>query len=197
MPLQQELPGIEARINAPVREHWKAFLFEGIVLVLLGVVAIMLPRQTRLVMTFPVGWMFVFFGWIFVAGGLAGLVQTFWARRTTGFWWSLHSALLAIVAGIVLMAQPERDALVITLVIGAYFLAEGVPSVMYALEHRRALSARWNWLLVVGIMDVLLAATIVVNVPETAVRTLGMLVGIKLVFGGVSLIGIARAARNS
>ena len=59
-----------------------------------------------------------------------------------GFWWSLISAVLALIAGIVLLAQPVRGTHTLTLVIGVYFLAEGVATIMYVLEHRRELSGR-------------------------------------------------------
>jgi len=190
MTLHQDTPDLEAKASATVREHWKAFLLKGILLVMLGLIAMVVPRLASLVMT-------VFLGWMFLISGLAGLAQSFWARRTPGFWWSLLSALLAIVAGVVLLAQPVRGALTITIVVAAYFLAEGVATIMYALEHRRELSGRWNWMLVAGLMDILIAAIVIASVPETAVKTLGLLVGINLLFGGTMLIGIARAARDA
>jgi uncharacterized membrane protein HdeD (DUF308 family) len=67
---------------------------------------------------------------------------------------------------------------------------------MYALEHRRELSERWSWLLVAGIMDLLIAAIIIVGLPGSALWAVGLLVGINLLFGGASLIGMALAARN-
>ena len=54
-----------------------------------------------------------------------------------------------------------QGTLTLTIVVGAYFLAEGVATIMYALEHRRELSERWSWLLFAGIMDILIAAIII------------------------------------
>ena len=68
---------------------------------------------------------------------------------------------------------------------------------MYALEHRRELSQRWSWLLVAGLMDILIAIIIVAGLPGSALWAIGLLVGINLLFGGASLIGMALAARNS
>ena len=70
-----------------------------------------------------------------------------------GFWWSLISAALAVLAGLILLAQPAQGTLTLTIVVGAYFLAEGVATIMYALEHRRELSGRWSWMLVAGLME--------------------------------------------
>jgi uncharacterized membrane protein HdeD (DUF308 family) len=190
MTLQQDLPSIQAKVSAAIREHWKAFLFEGILLVILGLAAMIVPPLASLAVT-------IFLGWMFLISGIAGLALTFWARQMPGFWWSLLSAVLAVVAGIVLLAQPVEGTLTLTIVVGAYFLAEGVATIMYALEHRRELSQRWSWMLVAGLMDLLIAAVIIAGLPGSALWAVGLLVGINLLFGGASLIGVALAARNS
>src|SRR5258708_36960427 len=139
----------------------------------------------------------IFLGWVLLIAGIAGLALAFWARQLPGFWWSLISAVLAIAAGIVLLARPVQGTLTLTIVVGAYFLAEGVATIMYALEHRRELSQRWSWMLVAGLMDLLIAAVIIAGLPGSAVWAVGLLVGINLLFGGATLIGVALAARNS
>jgi uncharacterized membrane protein HdeD (DUF308 family) len=68
---------------------------------------------------------------------------------------------------------------------------------MYALEHRRELSERWSWLLVSGLMDILIAGVILSGLPGSALWAIGLLVGINMLFGGATLIGMALAARNS
>jgi len=189
MTLQQDLPSIQAKVSAAIREHWKAFLFEGILLVILGLAAMIVPPLASLAVT-------IFLGWMFLISGIAGLALTFWTRQMPGFWWSLLSAVLAVVAGIVLLVQPVEGTLTLTIVVGAYFLAEGVATIMYALEHRRELSQRWSWMLVAGLMDLLIAAVIIAGLPGSALWAVGLLVGINLLFGGASLIGVALAARN-
>jgi uncharacterized membrane protein HdeD (DUF308 family) len=176
-------------MSAAVREHWMAFLIEGILLVILGLAAMIMPPLAGLAVT-------IFLGWMFLISGIAGLVLTFWARKMPGFWWSLISAALAVAAGIILLAQPVQGTLTLTVVVGAYFLAEGVATIMYALEHRRELSERWAWLLVAGIMDLLIAAVIIAGLPGSALWAVGLLVGINLLFGGATLIGMALAARQ-
>jgi uncharacterized membrane protein HdeD (DUF308 family) len=67
--------------------------------------------------------------------------------------------------------------------------------IMYGLEHRQQLSQRWGWLVVNGVLDLLLAAIIIVALPGSAVWALGLLIGIDMLFGGSSLIAIAMKAR--
>jgi uncharacterized membrane protein HdeD (DUF308 family) len=190
MTLPQDITKLQSEMSAAVREHWKAFLFEGILLVVLGLAAMILPPLASLAVT-------IFLGWMFLISGIAGLVVTFWARQMPGFWWSLISAALAVLAGIVLLTRPAQGVLTLTIVIGAYFLAEGVTTIMYALEHRRELSERWSWMLFAGILDILISAMIITGLPGSAEWALGLLVGINLLFGGASLIGMALAARKS
>jgi uncharacterized membrane protein HdeD (DUF308 family) len=180
---------LQSRMSAAVRAHWMAFLVEGILLALLGLAAIIIPPLASLAVT-------IFLGWMFLISGIAGLALTFLARRMPGFWWSLISAALAIGAGIVLLARPVQGTLTLTIVVGAYFVAEGVATIMYALEHRRGLSGRWSWMLVAGLMDIVISFFIIAGLPGSALWAIGLLVGINLLIGGTALIGMALAARN-
>ena len=188
--LPHDIANLRSRVSAAVREHWKAFLAEGILLAILGLAAMIVPPLASLAVT-------IFLGWMFLISGIGGLIVTFWARQMPGFWWSLISAVLAIAAGIILLARPIQGVLTLTIVVGAYFLAEGVATIMYALEHRRELSGRWSWLLVAGLMDILIAFLIISGLPGSAEWAIGLLVGINLLFGGASLIGMALAARQT
>jgi uncharacterized membrane protein HdeD (DUF308 family) len=189
MTLPDELNKLQTKMSAAVREHWKAFLFEGILLAIIGLAAMIAPQIASLTFT-------IFLGWMFLVTGVAGLVISFWAREMPGFWWSLISAALAVLAGGILLARPMQGVLTLTIVMGAYFLAEGVATIMYALEHRKELSGRWSWLLVAGLMDILIAFFIIAGLPGSAEWAIGLLVGINLLFGGATLIGMALAARK-
>ena len=185
-----DVSDLQSRMGAAVQAHWKAFLVEGIILALLGLAAIIIPPLASLAVT-------VFLGWMFLVSGIAGLALTFWARQLPGFWWSLISAVLAMGAGIILLARPVQGTLTLTIVVGAYFVAEGVATIMYALEHRRELSGRWSWMLVAGLMDIMISFFIIAGLPGSALWAIGLMVGINLLIGGTALIGMALAARNN
>jgi uncharacterized membrane protein HdeD (DUF308 family) len=182
--------GIERAVASAIHEHWVLFLIEGIVLVILGIAAILLPVLATITFT-------ILIGWLFLISGVVGLITTLWMHtRVPGFWWSLVSALIAIAAGIVLLLWPISGSLSLTLLLTAFFIVEGVVSIMYAIEHRNQLSGRWGWMLVSGIVDLILAAIIIAGLPGTAFWALGLLVGINLLFGGTAMIGMAFAARH-
>ncbi|WP_439925200.1 HdeD family acid-resistance protein [Nitrobacter sp. JJSN] len=186
----QDFERLQLKVSTAVREHWKAFLFEGILLVILGLAAIVVPPLASLAIT-------IFLGWLFLVGGIVGLAATFWARQMPGFWWSLLSAVLSLVAAFVLLAQPSQGVLTLTIVVGAYLLAEGAVTIMYALEHRRELSQRWGWMLTAGLMDIIIAGIIIAGLPGSAAWAIGLLLGLNLIFGGATLISMALAAHST
>ena len=186
---QTPAENIGRAIANAIHEHWMMFLIEGIILVILGIIAIVLPPIATIAFT-------IIIGWIFLVSGIVGLITTFWARHAPGFWWALISAIIAIAAGIVLLLWPISGAVSLTLVLIAFFVVEGIASILYAIEHRGQLSGRWGWMLFSGIIDLILAAIIFSGLPGTATWALGLLVGINMLFGGFALIGMATAARH-
>jgi len=180
--------GIQRAVESAIREHWVLFLIEGIVLLILGIAAILVPMVATIAFT-------ILIGWLFLISGVVGLITTFWMRHAPGFWWSLLSAVVGIVAGILLLRWPITGSLSLTLLLASFFIVEGVATIMYAIEHRNQLSGRWGWMLVSGIVDLILAGIIVAGLPGTALWALGLLVGINLIFGGVAMIGMALAAK--
>ena len=187
---QPDIGGVQRVVAGALREHWTLFLVEGIVLLVLGVLAVLVPVIATLAVT-------ILFGWLFLVSGVVGLVTTFWMRHAPGFWWSLLSAALGIVVGLVLLASPLGGAFSLTLVLIAFFIIEGAASIMFALDHRRELSGRWGWMLVSGIIDLALAMMIFAGLPSTAAWAVGLLVGINMIFGGAALTAMALHARNA
>lgn len=183
-------PDFGAAFRKSIRDHWKAFLVEGIILVVLGLAAIALPPIAGLATALVLGW-------LFLIGGIVGLVATFNQKNAPGFWWSLVSAAIAVLAGGVLLANPARGVATLTYVLIAFFLIDGILIIILALEHRRELSGRWEWMMLGGVMDLVLAAIIIAGLPGTIAWALGLLVGIDLLFGGTSLIAMALHARHA
>ncbi|HEY1362745.1 MAG TPA: HdeD family acid-resistance protein [Xanthobacteraceae bacterium] len=181
---------LQRAVSQSLRRHWVLFLVEGIVLVVLGILAILVPPIATLTFTLVIGW-------ILLISGVVGLITTFMARHAPGFWWALLSAVLGIVVGLILLARPVVGAVSITLLLIVFFIVEGVASIMYAIEHRNELSGRWGWMLVSGIIDLILAAMIWAGLPSTAGWALGLLVGINMLFGGSAMIALALHARGS
>jgi uncharacterized membrane protein HdeD (DUF308 family) len=186
---QPDVAKFQRAVANALHEHWKLYLVEGILLLILGAIAIVLPPIATLAVT-------IVLGWLFLVSGVIGLFTTFWMRHAPGFWWSLISAALGIVVGAWLLAAPVTGAVSLTIVVVAFFIIEGVASIMFALDHKRELSGRWGWMLMSGVVDLVLAALIFAGLPSTAAWAIGLLVGINMVFGGSALIAMALHARD-
>lgn len=186
----QSLEASRGAIGKALHDHWKLFLFEGIVLVVLGLLAVAVPPIAGLAVT-------ILFGWLFLLSGVAGLVTTFAMRHAPGFLWSLLSGALGVLAGGLLLIQPALGLVTLTYVLIAFFVLEGVATIMFALDHRQSLSGRWGFVLASGLIDLFLAAIILMGLPGTAAWALGLIVGINLIFGGASLIAMALAVRSA
>ena len=181
---------VSSNLAKALRDHWGVFLAEGIILILLGLAAIVVPPIAGLAAT-------VFLGWLFLMAGVLGLLATFRARHAPGFNWSLLSALAALIAGVVLLWNPLQSLVTLTYVLIAFFIIDGILIIFLSLVHRRELSGKWEWMMVNGVIDLILAAIIISGLPGTLVWALGLLVGIDLVFGGMALVAIALEAHKA
>lgn len=187
---KDEFERIQARITNSLHAHWRLFLTEGILLVILGALAIVVPPIATLAVA-------ILIGWLLLVSGIVGLIATLRMRSAPGFWWSLLSAIIGIAAGVVLLRWPLSGTLSLTLVLTAFLTVEGVATILYAFEHRRELSGRWGLMLFSGVVDLILAAMIFVGFPATAAWAIGLLMGINLVFGGSAVIAMALHARDA
>jgi len=185
-----DLNAIRTATRRALGAHWKLFLTEGIVLVILGFAAVAIPQIASLAVTFLVGW-------VFLLSGAVGLYTTFAMRGAPGFGWSLISALLGIAAGLVLLLWPLSGVFSLTLVLIVFFVIEGVASILFALDHKRELSGRWGLMLASGVLDLVIAAIIFAGLPGTAAWAIGLLVGINMLMGGAALIAMALHARDA
>jgi uncharacterized membrane protein HdeD (DUF308 family) len=170
-----------------IHGHWKLFLVEGLVMMVLGLTAIAVPEIASLAIT-------IFIGWLFSIAGVFRTVTLLRSRQRPGFAWSLATALLAVALGLVLLFRPLTGVLTLTMALGAFFVLEGVLAIRVALEFRRHLRS-WGWVLVNGLVDLLLAYLIWAGWPGSAGWAIGLLVGINMVFFGLATVMTALAAR--
>jgi len=175
-----------AAVGEAVRRHRGLFLFEGILLATLGVLAVLVPVVASFAAT-------IFFGWIFLLSGVVGLFTTLRGRQVPGFWWSLLSAIVGMVAGVLLLGWPAQGVFSLTSVLIAFLLVEGAVSIFYALEHRAG-PMSWGYMLASGIVDLTLGIILFAGLPGTATWALGLLIGINMIFGGWALILMALSA---
>ena len=187
MSIQPDIEDIRRQMAATIDGHWKLVLAQGIVMMVLGFLAVAEPN----VATLAIG---IFVGWLFFVGGIFRALSVWRSRRMPGFAWSLLTALLAIVLGLILIFRPLAGVLSLTMVLIAFFILEGITAIVLAVQHREHLSS-WGWVLFSGIIDLLLAFLIWAGWPSSADWAIGLLVGINMLFFGLSLVMTALTAR--
>jgi uncharacterized membrane protein HdeD (DUF308 family) len=179
----------ERAITETVRTHWVLFLVQGVVMMVLGVLAIIWPQISTLAVDFYVGWMFLI-------SGLTGLFTMFVASSVAAFLWSLLTAALSLFVGVLLLWHPVEGAVSLTLVLISFFIAEGIFQIAAAIRHREAFPDSWGWLLMSGLADLVLAAMLIWGWPSTAIWALGLIAGLNLITSGLAIVMVAAAARN-
>jgi len=167
-----------------VREHRGWFLVWGIVLIVLGAIAVSSSVLATLVSV-------VFFGWILVFAGLFAIVHAIVRRRWHGFFLNLLAGLLYVVAGLLMVSNPAMAAVTLTLLIAMLLVVAGTfrlfVAFSLALHHR-------GWLILNGIIAIVLGLMIWSSWPISGLWVIGLFIGIDLIFDGWTEVMLALAA---
>jgi uncharacterized membrane protein HdeD (DUF308 family) len=167
---------------ATLRKYSTWFTIYGVLIALLGILAIAMPYIATIATS-------IFIGWLLVAGGVFGLYAVYSAGKDApGFWWNLITAILYLAAGIVLLNNPVTGALSLTIVLAAYLLAGGAAKVVLGFQHKRDIPNAWFWILLSGLVDIGLALLLIAGLPGTAFWAIGLLVGINLLMMGIAIV---------
>ena len=179
----------ERVITETIRTYWGLFLAQGIIMMVLGAVAIVWPQVSTLAVD-------LYAGWMFLISGIFGLATMFLAPNAAAFFWSLLTAALSLFVGVLLLWHPVEGVVSLTLVLIAFFIVEGVFQIAAAIRDRQALPDSWGWLLMSGIADLVLAAIMISGWPLTAIWALGLIVGINLLTSGLAIVMVAVGGRS-
>ena len=176
-----QLPGAEE-----LRRSWGWFLGLGIGLILLGVIAI----GAAFFMTIASVWLF---GWLLIIGGVMEVVHAFWHKRWAGFFLDLLTGVLYVVAGWMMVNNPQESALLLTLLIAMFLVFEGVFRIVAALAVRYP---HWGSVLVNGVISLVLGMLIWRRWPVSGLWVIGLFVGIEMLLNGWSLVMLSMTGRT-
>jgi len=183
------LSGMQRAVRDALRLHWRLFLTQGVIMVILGILAIAWPA----IATLAVG---VYIGWLFLISGIVGLVAMFSAEDVPAFLWTLLTAALSLIVGVLLLWKPVEAAMSLTLVLTAFFIAEGIFQIVSSINYRSAIPDAWGWMLASGIADLILAALLIMGWSGNVSWALGLIAGINLITSGWAVIMVAFAGRS-
>jgi uncharacterized membrane protein HdeD (DUF308 family) len=180
-----------ASLDPEVREglarSWRALRVVGVVAIVIGCIAIIVPA------VFSVGTA-IFIGIILVIAGALMIAGAFAAHSVGTVVWRLFWALLTVVVGVWLLADPHNGTITLTALLGIYFLIMGVTRVTVAFMARGRPNA--GLLGLSGIAGILVGILILVKLPESSDWAIGLLVGIDLIFAGWTLVSVAGVGRD-
>jgi uncharacterized membrane protein HdeD (DUF308 family) len=170
-----------------IKRNWFWFLLMGIVLIVLGTMAI--GRTcffTKVSMVF-IGWMMI------AAGGAQALNSFINGRGWSGFFFDLITGILYLAVGFMIVANPASTAVTLTLVIALYLIIDGgsrLAGSFYAGLPNR------GWVFLGGLVSLLLGISIWRQWPYSGTWVIGLFVGIQMIMNGWSTVMLSLAVKN-
>jgi uncharacterized membrane protein HdeD (DUF308 family) len=158
------------------------FVFGAVVMVIAGVLAIGLPLFTTTALS-------IVLAWLLIAAGIGHIFAAFRYKSFAGFIWELLMATAAIIAGAYMRSHPAIASVTLTFVLAIVFLASGISE--FALFFRVRSAPRSAWILVNAVVDLVIGLLVLRNWPANSLWMLGILVGISLVFAGLSRLAFS------
>ncbi|MCC5644446.1 HdeD family acid-resistance protein [Nostoc sp. CHAB 5824] len=175
-------------VSRDIKKDVNGSLISGVILSILGVIAIAAPSLSTI---FAETWVAV----ILIFAGFTKLVYATQTRHQGGFIWKLLLSGLYIATGVMLFVYPYTGILTLTLLLGSFLLAEGTFELILAFKLRP--QQNWTWILGDGIITLVLGAMIWFQWPFNAPWLLGTLVGVSIIFTGVSRVMLSLNARST
>jgi uncharacterized membrane protein HdeD (DUF308 family) len=170
-----------------VRDRWGWFMALGILMIVLGMIAMGGPLASGIAVSLLVGWLLVISG---VAHGIHAFQSSGWRGGLV----QILCGLLYLGVGAMMITNPISGLLALTVTVLVYFVVSGIFKIILAIrvEH---LPQR-GWVTVSGILSLVLAIYLGSQFPTSAMWIIGMLFGIEMIFSGWAFVMIAQAARK-
>jgi uncharacterized membrane protein HdeD (DUF308 family) len=180
--IEIEIQHLQQQMLNYFQTHWKLFLAEGILFILLGICAVVIPQFFTVAIV-------VFLGWIILFGGAVQIARALLFSAMPGFGSWLFMGILQVVVGYWFIAQPTTGVMTLTMLMALFFGFEGVAKISLAFVMRPL--ANWGFILFSGITALAFALIVAISLSETSHWLLGLLLGINMIFLGSSLVKIS------
>jgi uncharacterized membrane protein HdeD (DUF308 family) len=171
-----------------VSKHWRLYLIWGVLLIILGLVALSAVAYATLVSVILIGVLLTIGGFVILLDAF-----TWWREKWSVFLLDFILGVLYIIAGIYLIQHPVAASVTITFLLAIFYIVVGLYRVIYSLSFSLF---GWQWILLSGIVSLLLGILILANWPASSLIIIGLFVGIDLIFSGIAYIMGSMSARN-
>jgi len=178
---------VSSTANGDARRAASALLWEGIILMVLGIFAILVPGIFTPAVT-------TLIGVVLLVGGAFRLWRCFGGHQDGSRIWHIVGSVLAIAAGLILLVNPVEGVLTLTVVLIALFLAEGASKLVAAFSG--SVPDGHAWMTASGLLDIVLGALLWSGLPGTAVWAIGLMVSISLLFTGWTAVMFSSALKR-
>jgi uncharacterized membrane protein HdeD (DUF308 family) len=182
---QAEFKESPTSVQAEVSKNRTWFLILGILLIVLGVIAVTFP----LLMTIAAK---IFLGWLFLVGGIVQIFHAFSTRGWSEFLLDLLIGVLYLIVGAWLAFFPLTAIFTLTVLLALTFIVHGV--LQAGMGFRMRPHEGWVWMLFAGIVAVALGILILAQLPSSAAWAIGLLVGVNLMVSGWAYVFLALVA---
>jgi len=159
----------------------------SVLLIVAGLLAIAVPQAAGIAVNLLVGWLLIF-------SGAVHLVFAWHTRTTGGILWELLLGVVYIFIGGYLLVHPVAGLATLTLALAIYLFAEGILELILGFRIRPMPGS--GWLLFDGVITLILAVMIWKTWPSSTEWVIGTLVGISMLFSGISRLMLSMAARQ-
>ena len=177
-----------SRLFGNLHKNWGWLLALGMLFLILGVIGLGMSLTLTVVGT-------LYFGVLLVIGGGVQLVHAFKCKGWTSVLWHVLIALAYLGAGALVVYDPVRAAVGLTLVIALALVAAGVFRLFMSFQLKP--SPGWWWPLVSGIASIVLGSVIYAQWPISGLWVIGLFIAVELIINGWSYVFVALAAKNA
>ncbi len=169
-----------------IRGNWGWLLALGIVLIVIGMIAVGMPLAASVASA-------VAFGALLLVGGIAQLVGAFWTREWSGFFLSLLMGVIYVVLGLMFLRHPGEALMAMSLFLACALMVSGLFRIIGSLFYQ---FPQWGWTLLGGVINLALGLYIYSLWPLDSFIIIGLFVGIDMIFTGWTWVALALAVRK-
>ena len=165
-----------------ITENRGIFIALGLVLIVVGIIAIGAPLATTIVAK-------VFLGWVLLMAGVSQVLHALATRGWRGFLGELLLGALYIAVGVWLAFFPLAGIIGLTVLLAATFVADGLLKLQIGWRVRP--ESGWFWMIVSGLVAIVAGVLLVMGLPSTATWAIGLLAGVNILVSGIAFLSVA------
>lgn len=163
------------------------FTITGIILIALGIAAVTLPFTTSITIE-------MLFGWILTISGIVKVIHSLRALNSGRCFLRLVSGFFYLCIGILFLIYPMQGLLTLVFILAILFMLDGIVKIAVAIQLKPL--QNWGWMFANGITSFALSGIIWLGWPDSGSWVLGLLIGINLIFSGITMFMLASVAKR-